>query len=263
MESAYVQHIEYGRYTMKKSNNSQLSWIRQINSKIRNIPYVARYFNDVSFRMKISLYQGVLVNSVFAGFHLIASWIYSSLWYSAIAAYNITSSIIRFQLLRSVHKVSKLETDVEKMMHELRWYRFTGYLLLALNIAMVGMIILMVQKNSGYHLDGVLIYAFALYAFYSLIMAIINMVKYRNMDHPVLSAAKMVSVAVALMSILALQTAMFSQFGQDDQFRQYMNTATGAGVSVIVFSMAIFMVVRANRAMNNIQANSPSSSNRS
>ncbi|WP_218061437.1 hypothetical protein [Paenibacillus kribbensis] len=48
---------------------------------------------------------------------------------------------------------------------------------------------------------------------------------------------------------------MISQFGGGDLFRQVMNTAVGAGISLIVFSMAIFMVVRANRALKKLQIN--------
>ncbi|GJM72550.1 hypothetical protein HMSSN036_47660 [Paenibacillus macerans] len=141
------------------------------------------------------------------------------------------------------------------MAHELQRYRLTGRLLFALNIAMVGMIVQMIEKNKGIHSLGLSIYAFAFYAFYSLTVAIINMVKFRKMDHPILSAAKMLSVAGALMSILALQSAMMTQFGEDPLLRRYMNSVTGTGVSLIVIAMAIFMVVRANQALKKLPIN--------
>lgn len=81
------------------------------------------------------------------------------------------------------------------------------------------------------------------------------MVKFRKMDHPILSAAKMLSVAGALMSILALQSAMMTQFGEDPLLRRYMNSVTGTGVSLIVIAMAIFMVVRANQALKKLPIN--------
>jgi hypothetical protein len=49
------------------------------------------------------------------------------------------------------------------------------------------------------------------------------MVKYRKMDEPVFSAAKMLSFSAALMSILTLQTPMISRFGEVDSFRQALS----------------------------------------
>lgn len=220
-------------------------------------PLLTRYWDDEKFRARISLYQGMFINLLFAACHLLSSWLYVSIWFAAVAFYYIILSLIRFLLLRSVRMVPKLETDKDRALRELRRYRLTGYLLFALNLAMVIMIIQMVWQNKGYHYPGLAIYATAAYVFYSLIIAIINMVKFRKMDHPILSAAKILSVAGALMSVLTLQTAMISQFGGDDSFRRIMNTVTGAGVSLIVFGMAVFMVVRTNGALEKNQINNP------
>lgn len=51
------------------------------------------------------------------------------------------------------------------------------------------------------------------------------------------------------MSMLSLETAMLSQFGaaDDPMFRQMMTASTGAGISVIVVGMAVFMIVRSTK----------------
>ncbi|WP_044478007.1 hypothetical protein [Paenibacillus antibioticophila] len=228
---------------------------RRMSFIIRQNPLISRYLSDARLRARISLYQGLFINSLFAVFHVLASWIYTSLWFAAVASYHIILSFMRFLLLRSEQMKSKLETDEEKIAHELQRYRLTGRLLFALNIAMVGMMVQMIEKNKGIHSLGLAIYAFALYAFYNLTVAIINMVKFRKMDRPLLSAAKMLSVAGALMSILALQSAMMTQFGEDPLLRRYMNSITGTSVSLTVIAMAVFMVVRAKRALKKLQLN--------
>lgn len=129
---------------------------------IRQNPLISRYLNDARLRARISLYQGLFINSLFAVFHVLASWIYTSLWFAAVASYHIILSVMRFLLLRSEQMRSRLETDEEKMAHELQRYRLTGRLLFALNIAMVGMIVQMIEKNKGIHSLGLAIYAFAL-----------------------------------------------------------------------------------------------------
>jgi hypothetical protein len=171
---------------------------------------------------------------------------YASYWFGAVAVYYIILSIMRFILLRNTRKpVSRKK--------ELHTYHFCGYLMFALNFGMAGMIFQMVWQNKGYEYPGLIIYASAMYAFYCMTMAIINLVSFRKMDSPVLSAAKMLGFAGALMSMLALQTAMISHFGGgDESLRRIMNTASGSAVFLIVLVMAIFMVVRSNRELKKI-----------
>ena len=97
----------------------------------------------------------------------------------------------------------------------------------------------------------------ALYSFYSVIMAIMNVVKFRKHNSPVMSAAKAINLVAAMVSILSLETAMVSQFGGDDDsnFRQIMTGATGGGVCVIVLGMAIFMIVRSSINLKKLQIN--------
>lgn len=57
-----------------------------------------------------------------------------------------------------------------------------------------------------------------------------------------------VKLAAALMSMLALETAMLAQFGAEEDpeaFRRLMTGATGGGMCLIVLAMAVYMVVNA------------------
>lgn len=148
---------------------------------------------------------------------------------------------------------------VEKMIHyiqfkketsdkndELRRYRMCGCMLFLINVALVGITILAVKKNAGFSYPGYLIYVMAMYAFYSVITAVMNLVKYRKYGSPILSAAKVINMSTALVSIFSLETAMLAQFGSEstEHFRVIMTALTGTGVSLIVVGMAVFMIVR-------------------
>lgn len=100
-----------------------------------------------------------------------------------------------------------------------------------------------------------LIYVMAMYAFYATIMAVRNVVKFRKYGTPVISAAKVINLTAALVSMLSLETAMLTQFGaaDDPAFRQIMTASTGAGISVIVVGMAVFMIVRSTKQMKYIR----------
>lgn len=61
-----------------------------------------------------------------------------------------------------------------------------------------------------------------------------------------------VPIAAALVSMLALETAMLSQFGEENSasFRKIMTGCTGAGVCMIILSIAFYMIFRATKELN-------------
>ena len=86
-------------------------------------------------------------------------------------------------------------------------------------------------------------------AFYALISAAVRIVKSRKHGSPILSAAKAVSFAAALVSMLSLTTAMLARFGggDDGDFRRIMTASVGGGVCAIVIATAVYMIARAQK----------------
>ena len=115
----------------------------------------------------------------------------------------------------------------------------------------------MVAANNGYSYPaGYVIYISAMYTFCTMIMSVINLVRYRKLGSPVLSAAKVLNFIAALMSILGLQTAMIAEFSvKDDSFRRIMNGITGAGIWVTVIVIAVYMLIRSSKMKSEV--NSP------
>ena len=108
---------------------------------------------------------------------------------------------------------------------------------------------MMVYFNRGFQHQGILIYVIALYTFYITVTAIIDMVKYRKYKSPILSITKIIKMTSALFSMLFLETAMFAQFGAETspEAKRIMIMATGAGISVTVVSMAVYMIVQTSK----------------
>ena len=125
---------------------------------------------------------------------------------------------------------------------------------MGLDWALTGMIVLVIRKNSGFEYPGMLIYAMALYTFYTVIAAIVNVIKFRNYGSPAISAAKVISLTAALVTMFSLETAMLTQFGEDgdDAFRQIMLAATGAGMSILVLGMAVVIIVRTTKQIHKV-----------
>ena len=121
-----------------------------------------------------------------------------------------------------------------------------------MNQALAAIVVIVVKQNKGFEYSGFLIYAMALYTFYAVITSVINVVKFRKYGSPVMSAAKVISLTAALVSMLSLETAMLAQFGRDDvRLRQIMISATGTGVCAIVLGMAVFMIAKSTKALKN------------
>ena len=122
---------------------------------------------------------------------------------------------------------------------------------------MGGMIVLMVLTDSGYSYPGYVIYLSALYTFYTIILAIVNLVKFRKLGSPILLAAKVLNFVAALMSLLGLQTAMISQFSTEgEDFRRRMNAITGGGVWIAVILAAVTMLLH-SRNMKEVKSVDP------
>lgn len=134
-------------------------------------------------------------------------------------------------------------------------YRMCGITLFIMNQALAGIVIFMVHQNRGFDYPGLLIYAMATYSFYSVITAVVNLVKFRKHGSPLLSAAKVINLVAAMVSVLSPETAMLARFGGDDDplFRKVMTGATGGGVCTIVIGIAVFMIWKSSKRLKALQ----------
>ncbi|MCI7741545.1 MAG: hypothetical protein MSO56_04465 [Clostridiales bacterium] len=207
------------------------------------------YIGDLVFRGSVGLYSGMATNFFYVVFRIFVGIRYASVWFLTIAIYYLLLAIMRLSLILSYRN--------RNMKSELRCYRRTAWLLFLLNIPMGGMIVLMVLTDSGYSYPGYVIYLSALYTFYTIILAIVNLVKFRKLGSPILSAAKVLNFVAALMSMLGLQTAMISQFSTEgENFRRLMNAITGGGVWFSVILIAVYMLLH-SRKMKEVKSCEP------
>lgn len=216
--------------------------------KALGIPVVRRYLKEDMFRAETALYQGFFINLLYAGIKMFSGIFYRSVWFITLAVYYILLAVMRASLLHYVRKNGKNKVS------EWKRYRLCGIILLFMNAALAGIVILVVHENSGFEYPGMLIYVMAMYAFYATITAVWNVVKFRRYGSPVMSAAKTINLTAALVSMLSLETAMLTQFGaaDDPMFRQIMTASTGAGISILVLGMAVFMIGHSTKQLKNI-----------
>ena len=236
-------------------HGNEIKIIVNLRKLMNRYKYTSMYLNDREFRARVSLYSGLAINMFYAVFKCATGAIFHSAWLWAIGIYYVMLSAIRFMLLKNVRITDKKEPTLERKTHEYKSARLCGIMMLALNIAMIAMTVQMIWRNRGYEYKGYIIYISAIYAFYCFIHAIVNVVKFAKISNPILSAAKILSLAGAFMSMFALQTAMFSAFGGGENYQRLMNTITGGSVCTIVMGMAIFMIAWSNRNLKSLERN--------
>lgn len=220
----------------------------RIMRRISSVEIMDRYLADMAFRGKLSIYQGMTVNFLYTIFRAVTGIRYASAWFISMAVYYLILGIIRAYLI-----VCYKERHVKD---ENICYKNTAWFLFLLNVPMGGMIILMIQTDLGFSYPGYVIYLSALYTFYTLIIAVRNLVKFRRVGSPILSAAKVLNFIAAMMSILGLQTAMISQFSANGEgYRKMMNTITGGFVYSIVLAIAIYMLLYSRKVRKEAKCN--------
>ena len=138
------------------------------------------------------------------------------------------------------------------MLYEYKQYRLSGILMLILNMPLSAIVFLMIWQNQGYDYPQTLIFAVGAYTFYTVITSVIDMIKYRKLNSPALSAAGAIRLAAALVSLLSFETAMLTQFGNDEKFRLFMMTISGTAVCVIVVGISIYMIGKAGKEIKKL-----------
>jgi hypothetical protein len=216
-----------------------------LDTVMDRVPIVRRYFTDIPFQVQVTLYRSLALNVLYAVMKFAFSVYYRSVWFGTLAVYYLLLALTRFALIHYANR-NAFGTN---MVSEWKRYRLCGMILLLMNLALTGVVIMVTEDNEGFYYPGYLIYVMAMYAFYSIAAAIVNMVKYRKYRSPVMSASKALHLAAAMVSMLALETAMLAQFNGSDRedFRAVMTACTGGAVCAVVLVLAVIMICRSTK----------------
>lgn len=226
---------------------------KSAKQRVYDNPVGERLMTDMPFRTHISLYGSLGINLLYVVLNVVSGFLYHTAWFFVLAFYYTILAVMRFLLVKFVNSIGIGNNRFK----ELGRSRLCGYILLTVNLALSGAVLMILYQNKGYEYDGILIYVMAAYTFYVTTLAIINLVKYRKLGSPVMSMAKIISMAAALVSMLSLETAMFSQFGKDmsTENQQLMIVLTGAGVSIVIVAMSVYSIVKNSIEIKKIMEN--------
>lgn len=238
-ENQYFTYIIYvvSAYTLTAVILRFIDIFKKVKILLNRNSFIHRFMTDMCFKAEVSIYTSLGINVLYSVYKAITGIIYNSAWFGITAFYYIILSTVRFLLLHHI------KSNNRNYILDYKKYRFCGYLLLILTIAIIGMGMYMIYDQKAVEYPGHIIYAAAGYTFYNLAFAVINIVKYRKLKNPVYSASKVITFAAALVSLFSLQISMFEAFGDDRVLQMNMNILTGCIVFVIVAAAAVIMIV--------------------
>lgn len=209
--------------------------------------------SDFSFRRITAFTLSFALNVAYAVYNGVLGAVFSSVWFGPLAIYYIILSAMRGGAALGAVKLRRSELTESKSFekNKLIIYLASGIMLVVLSLALSGAVVQLVHDGKTFRHAGFLIYAAAAYTFYKITMAIIHLVRANKENDFILRTICDIDLADALVSVLALQTAMFASFDSGADVR-LPNAITGGVVCAFAIALGAFMIVNAARKLNTL-----------
>lgn len=224
-----------------------IRWIKRFRQQN---PYYLRYRTDVQLRINMSLYITFCFSAAYALFQFCLGLWHHSAWFYAMSGYYLLLALMRLMLVRH----TRHHAPGENTALEWRKYRLCGVCLIFMNLALAVFTLYFVFRIRTFFHHEITTIAMAAYTFTALTVAIINAIRYKKYGSPAYSAVKAIALVAATVSILTLENAMLTTFGQSssERFRQLILGATGVLVILLVQGISLYMITNATRRLRTL-----------
>ena len=184
-----------------------------------------------AIRIVKSPYTSLAVNFLYALGNCTVGFLTHSWWFITVGAYYAVLAMARFSVLR-------IKPDAARFAG-----RFTGVLLVAMSVCIVGVNILSAIKERGTAFHEIIMIAIATYTFTKITIAIIGMVQAKHTASPVVKTLRNIALADACVSVYTMQRSMLQSFpGLTPAEIQIFNILTGTAVWLIVLFLGINLI---------------------
>jgi len=244
--------LGYSVYTIVKvipdAKRHMIGWLKKHR-------FTRMLLEEFDFQTLMFSIGSFVINVGYAVYNGIIGITANSIWYLTFAVYYLILAILRGNILLYHYykkKRNAIGSEQEKML-ELKSYRSCGFVLIALPICLSVAIRKMVTGENSFHYYGFTIYVAAVYAFYKIIMSVRNVFRARRSDDLSIRAARSINFADALVSILALQTALLESFAAEKTNIGLYNALTGGGVCLLTAALGFCITVNASACLRKIR----------
>lgn len=217
--------------------------IEKIVSTIKRNPLGEKFFDDYTFRIILSTMPTFIINVAYTVYNGVLGVIHQSEWFITMAVYYSLLGIMRYHAVHTGRIISRMEDQSLIKKKELSVIKTEGILLLLLNLALSGVVLLTIVQDTAKRYSEIMVITIAAYTFYKIITSVINMIKVRKLQSPILITIRNISVADALVSVLTLQMTMLASFqGRSTLNINQMNAMTGMAACILISLLGISMI---------------------
>lgn len=227
----------------------------KITAKLNKNKYTGRFLN-YDFRTVFFTVISLIVTAGYAVFYATLGITLGSLWYGMLAWYYLMIVVMRatvvFYHKRKRKRVKRaISSEVKEKISRAKIHGACGIIISFLTLPLSLAIMQIVAQKATFSHAGLMIYAAATYTTYKVVMTIRHFMRARKSDDTTVRTVRSINLADMLVSVLALQTAMFNSFSPDENW-SVMNAITGAVVCVATVVIGAFMIVSGRREITKI-----------
>lgn len=207
---------------------------------------IGKIIENTSYRRQLLVSGGLVVDTLWAIANVVIGiWLFS-IWPITLGVYYLLLCLMRGPLLHHLRRPEGSDSHSAAKIE-----RLCGVLFLLSVLTLSGIVCLVMLGEGEFVYPGVLIYAVAAFTFYSLIIAIVNYARLRRHDDILVVLNCRINLAIALVSIFALEVAMFAEFstGGDTELQFIMSIITGAVIAIVLVAMGIRSIINANKTL--------------
>ena len=222
----------------------------RIEEKLNRYGFTRQLLN-YTFRTVLFTVISLGITLLYALFYAMLGIALKSVWFGMLACYYIMIVVMR-ALVVFYHGRMRIRggkaDELNEKISRAKIYRGCGIILCLLMLPLSISVMLMISEKATFSHAGLMIYVAATYTTYKVVMAIRNFVKARKSEDLTVRTVRDINLADMLVSLLALQTAMFDSFGSDGMGDTF-NGAMGAVVCIGTVIIGAIMIYNGCRAI--------------
>lgn len=224
-----------------------------IQTKLSKNRFARRFLNYDS-RTVIFTVGSLIVTASYGAFYAMLGIALKSVWYGMLAWYYLMIVVMCATVVfyhKGKRKRGALSTEYAEQISRAKIYGRCGIVISLLTFPLSLAVLMMIAEKATFSHAGLMIYVSATYTTYKVVMTVRHIIKARKSTDMTVKSVRCINLADSLVSLLALQTAMFHSFSPDGDW-SVMNAVTGAVVCLSTVLIGAHMIYNGRRAIKAI-----------
>ena len=219
METRIAEKITATKHMKTCGEGDPMDWPRLFH----------RWMKDYDSKTFMNSTASLVLTSIFAMYNGFLGIRHQSVWHGSVCVYYLLLILLR-SLIILTEKSAQARERPQAELQRRRTYRICSFLLLLLNLAMIGPIVVLVRLQRPVNMTMIPAIAMAAYAFYKIVLAAIHLGKRKRSENCLVRLLRSINFIDALLSIMALQNTLIMVVTKGDKLSLLPLTATTSGL---------------------------------